>query len=180
MADRYLRRKIEQNWQTLLILLLSVIFLSIVIKNISQIPYQNKHKMQSTIPLKFEYNDKTVKGFVYLSYWVETNRNIDKNLSNRELNNYLKKYGYIDLRNHEDELTMVLKDYSLSKIKNNWYNDLEYFKQNDIYYISNDRKLYNKMKELNFDIALAYEIKKSFFVYLDSTNFAEFVEEHKN
>ena len=180
MADHYLRKRLKNNWQTLLILILSLIFFSIVIKNISQIPYKNQHEMESTAPVKFEYNGKTVRGFVYISYWVETSPGLDRQLSKRELNNYLYEHGYINLRNYKNELIQVLKSYSLTEIKKDWYDDLEYFKQNDIYYINNDRKIYNKINEFDFDIALPYEIKKSFFVYLDTTSFAKFVEEYKN
>ena len=74
----------------------------------------------------------------------------------------------------------TLKSYSLSEIQQNWYDDLEYFRKNDIYYINDDKAISNKIKALNFNIKLPYEIKKSFFVYLDTTSFAEFVNEHQN
>ena len=180
MADRYIRKRLMNNWQTLLIIILAIIFLSIVIKNVSQIPYENQHQMTTTLPLKFEYEGKTVRGFVYTSYWVETERQLDQKLSKRELSQYLNDHGYIKLRPYEDQIIKTLKNYSLTEIKENWYDDLEYFKKNNIYYIQDDKAISNKIKEIHFDIKLPYEIKKSFFVYLDTTAFAEFVNEHQN
>ena len=180
MADRYIRKRLMNNWQTLLIIILAIIFLSIVIKNVSQIPYENQHQMTTTLPLKFEYEGNTVRGFVYTSYWVETERQLDQKLSKRELSQYLNDHGYIKLRPYEDQIIKTLKNYSLIEIKENWYDDLEYFKKNNIYYIQDDKAISNKIKEIHFDIKLPYEIKKSFFVYLDTTAFAEFVNEHQN
>jgi len=180
LADRYIRKRLMNNWQTLLIIILTIIFLSIVIKNISQIPYQNQHQMTTTLPIKFEYKNKTVRGFIYTSYWVETERQLDQKLSKQELSQYLNDHGYIKLRPYEEVIIKTLKSYSLSEIKENWYDDLEYFRKNNIYYINDDKAITNKLKTLNFDIKLPYEIKKSFFVYLDTTSFAEFVNEHQN
>ena len=180
LSDRYIRKRLMHNWQTLLIIILAIIFLSIVIKNVSQIPYQNQHEMTTTLPLKFEYEGKTVRGFVYTSYWVETERQLDQKLSKQELSQYLNKHGYIDLRPYKKEMIKTLKSYSLSEIKENWYDDLEYFQKNDIYYINNDKAISNKLRKINFDIKLPYEIKKSFFVYLDTTAFAEFVKKQEN
>lgn len=179
MADRYIRKRLMNNWQTLLIIILAIIFLSIVIKNVSQIPYQNQHEMTTTLPLKFEYQGKTVRGFVYTSYWVETERQLDQKLSKKELNQYLNDHGYIELRPYKKQIINTLKNYSLTEIKENWYDDLEYFRKNDIYYIQDDKAISNELKNLNFDIKLPYEIKKSFFVYLDTTTFAEFVNEQE-
>lgn len=180
MSDRYIRKRLMNNWQTLLIIILAIIFFSIVIKNISQIPYQNQHQMTTTLPLKFEYEGKTVRGFIYTSYWVETERQLDKKLTKEELNQYLNKHGYINLRPYENKMIKTLKSYSLTEIQENWYDDLDYFRKNDIYYIQDDTAISDKLRDINFDIKLPYEIKKSFFVYLDTTTFAEFVEEHEN
>ncbi|MGM0411643.1 MAG: hypothetical protein ACQEQF_12890 [Bacillota bacterium] len=176
MADNYLKKRIKNNWQTLLILILAIIFFSIVIKNISQIPYKNQHKMTSTFPLTFEYEGKKVKGYVYLSYWVETDRSVDKNLTTKELDRYLQKHGYIELEKYEDKLISSLKNYSLKEINNHWIDDYDFFKQNDTYHIKNDQKLYNDLNKINFDIGLDYELKKSIFVYLEDSEFGKKLE----
>jgi len=177
LSDKFIRKRLKRNADNLIIIILTIIFLSIVVKNIGQIPYQNKHKMTTTLPVKFEYKDTTVRGFVYTSYWVETKRQLDQKLSKKELNKYLNEHGYINLMPYQDEMIKTLKSYSLSEIQQNWYDDLEYFRKNDIYYINDDKAISNKLKEMNFAIKLPYEIKKSFFVYLDSTTFAKFLEE---
>lgn len=176
MADRYLLKRIKRNWQTIVIIILSIIFIGILAKNVGEIPYENRHLQSSTLPLQFEYNDKKVMGFIYAAYWVETKPKIDKNLSPEEMEDYLFEKGYIELRNYKDEFIKTLKTYSLEKMKEEWYDDIEYFRKNNIYYIENDPKLENRLKELNPEIELPYKTKKVFFVYLDSGDFAEFME----
>lgn len=167
---------IKNNWKTLLIILLIIVVGGYIIKNIGEIPYENQHLMNSTYPINFEINDNEMRGFIYLTYWVEADPKKTKEMTATELGYYLRENGYIDLADHKDELIEVLQTYQPEEIKENWMNDYDFFKQRDIYFIDSDDKLMSEMEKQDIDINLKYQLKKMFFVYLNQEKYNEFIE----
>ena len=176
MRDRFLLSIIKNNWKAILILILIILVGGYLIKNIGEIPYENQHMMSSNAPVEFKIEDINMRGFIYLSYWVEADSNITEGMTSNELGDYLMENANIDLNLYKDELVETLKTYSPEEIKENWMNNYDFFKKRDIYYIDNDEKLMEKMKTINVDINLKHQYKKIFFVYLDKEEFNEFIE----
>lgn len=176
MSDRYSLKLIKRNWQGFIIFVIIVIIAWFTLKNIGEIPYENQYLMNSNAPVQFEIKGNEMRGFIYLSYWVEYNPNKTDDMTSYELEDYLIENGYIDIRNYSDQLIEVLKTYNAQEIKENWMDDYEFFKKRNVYFIENDEKLMNKMKELGIDIELDYELKKIFFVYLDQEKYHNFIE----
>ncbi len=176
MRDRFLLSIIKNNWKAILILILIILVGGYLIKNIGEIPYENQHMMSTNAPVEFKIEDINMRGFIYLSYWVEADPNITEGMTSNELGDYLMENADIDLNLYKDELVETLKTYSPEEIKENWMNNYDFFKKRDIYYIDNDEKLMEKMKTINVDINLKHQYKKIFFVYLDKEEFNEFIE----
>lgn len=176
MNDRYLLKVIKQNWKFITVAIVAIVVISFIFKNVGESPYENQHLMNSTIPLEFKYNGVDVHGFVYISYWVKTKPSVEEELNSYELADYLNKHGFIDLEEYRENLIAALKTYSLEEIKDNWYDDYEYFKKRNVYFINNDKKLENLINNTDLSLDLPYDIKKIFFVYLDEKTFAEFAE----
>ena len=174
MRDNYIWSIIKNNWKGLLILLLVIIVGWFTLKNIGEIPYENQHLMNNSTPVKFQIDGNEMRGFIYLSYWVESERNT-KNMTTTELGNYLQENGYIELNDYSKQLVEALKTYSAEEIKANWMNDYESFKKRNVYFIENDDKLMEKMQEIDPDIKLNYQLKKIFFVYLDQEKYNDFI-----
>lgn len=175
MKDRYLLKIIKNNYKTIFISLIIIIIGGIIIKNIGEIPYEDQHLMESRTPVKFTIEGHDMRGFIYLSYWVKTEKNTE-NMSAYEFEDYLHENGYIELNDYSEPLIETLQTYQAEEIKENWMNDYEFFKKRDVYFIENDDKLMGKMKRLDIDINLDYQLKKIFFVYLNQEKYNEFVE----
>lgn len=175
MRDRFVWTIIKNNWKTLLILILILVIGGFVIKNVGEIPYENQHLMNTTHPIQFEINNNEMRGFIYLSYWVQGEPKKTEGMTSNELGNYLMENGHIELANYEDELIKVLQNYDPKEIKENWLNNYDFFKQRDIYFIDGDKKLLEAMKNQDIDINLKYQLKKMFFVYLDQEKYNEFI-----
>lgn len=175
MRDRFVWTIIKNNWKTLLILILILVIGGFIIKNVGEIPYEDQHLMNTTHPIKFEINNKEMRGFIYLSYWVQGEPNKTEVMTSNELGNYLMENGHIELANYEDELIDVLQNYDPEEIKENWLNNYDFFKQRDIYFIDGDQKLLQAMENQDIDINLKYQIKKIFFVYLNQEKYNEFI-----
>ena len=175
LRDRYVWSILKNNWKTLFVALLIIIFGGLILKNIGEIPYENQHLMNNSTPVKFEIGGNEMRGFIYLSYWVESEVDTEK-MTSSELGNYLQKNGYIELDDYSDELIKTLQTYNPAEIKEHWMNDYEFFKKRNVYFIENDEKLMEKMRELDPKIKLNYQLKKMFFVYLDKEKYNEFVE----
>ena len=175
MRDRFVWTIIKNNWKTLLILILILVIGGFVIKNVGEIPYENQHLMNTTHPIQFEINNNEMRGFIYLSYWVQGEPKKTEGMTSNELGNYLMENGHIELANYEDELIDVLQNYDPKEIKENWLNNYDFFKQRDIYFIDGDKKLLEAMKNQDIDINLKYQLKKMFFVYLDQEKYNEFI-----
>ncbi|MCF8000971.1 MAG: hypothetical protein K9K76_03835 [Halanaerobiales bacterium] len=176
MRDRFVWTIIKNNWKTLLILILILVIGGFIIKNVGEIPYENQHLMTSTHPIQFKINNNEMRGFIYLSYWVQADPKITEGMTSNELGNYLMENGHIELANYEDEIIDVLQNYDPKEIKENWMNNYDFFKQRDIYFIDGDKKLLEAMKNQDIDINLKYQLKKMFFVYLDQEKYNEFIE----
>ncbi len=176
MRDRYLFSIIKNNWKAILILILIIVVGGYLIKNIGEIPYENQHMMTTTAPVEFEIEDVNMRGFIYLSYWVEGEPKKTQNMTSNELGDYLMENAHIDLNLYKDELVQTLKTYGPKEIKENWMNNYDFFKKRDIYYIDNDEKLMDEMKTIDVDINLKHQFKKIFFVYLDKEEYNEFIE----
>ncbi|MFW5787592.1 MAG: hypothetical protein ACOCV3_04940 [Halanaerobiales bacterium] len=177
MSKGYFRLIIKRNLKAIILLIFIIIIASIIINKIGTMSYENRHLMESNIPVEFSYEGKDVQGFIYLSYWVHVDNETEKSLSKQELNDYLLENGYIDLKHYREPLIKSLKDQPLANIKENWKNDYEFFKKNDIYFIENDPDLMEKIKEEEVNINLPYELKKIFFVYLEDSEFSSFIGE---
>ncbi len=175
LRDRFVWTIIKNNWRTLLISLLIIIIGGIIIKNVGEIPYEDQHLMNSTTPIQFNIDGNEMRGFIYLSYWVEAEKNTE-NMTSYELGEYLQKNGYIELDNYKESLIETLKTYEAEDIKENWMNDYEFFKKRNVYFIEDDEKLMDKMEEIDVNINLKYQLKKIFFVYLDQEKYNEFVD----
>ncbi|HMA59368.1 MAG TPA: hypothetical protein VKN64_03665 [Halanaerobiales bacterium] len=175
MRDRFVWTIIKNNWRTLLISLLIIIIGGIIIKNVGEIPYEDQHLMNSTTPIQFNIDGNEMRGFIYLSYWVEAEKNTE-NMTSYELGEFLQKNGYIELDNYKESLIETLKTYEAEDIKENWMNDYEFFKKRNVYFIEDDEKLMDKMEEIDVNINLKYQLKKIFFVYLDQEKYNEFVD----
>ena len=180
MADRYFRKTLKRNWKTLVIIVICIITAGFIIKNIGEMPYENKHMRTSTLTLKFNYNDKDVRGFVYASYWVRTRDETENKMSPDELDDYLHKHGYLNLNDLRGKIISTLKSYSLEEIRQEWYDDYEYFKTRNIYFIENDKKLEKVIESADLNLDLPFELKKVFFVYMDRSSFAEYMENREN
>ena len=154
MRDRFLLSIIKNNWKAILILILIILVGGYIIKNVGEIPYENQHMMTTTAPVQFEIEDIDMRGFIYLSYWVEADPKITESMTSNELGNYLMKNAHIDLNLYKDELIETLKTYSPEEIKENWMNNYDFFKKRDIYYIENDEKLMEEMETLDVEINL--------------------------
>lgn len=176
MSDKYSLKLIKRNWKGFIIFLIIVIIAWFTLKNIGEIPYENQYLMNSNTPVQFEIKGNEMRGFIYLSYWVEYDSKNKDDMTGYELENYLNENGYINIKNYRDQLIEVLKTYNAQEIKENWMDDYEFFKKRNVYFIENDEKLMNKMKELDIDIKLDYELKKIFFVYLNEDKYNEFIE----
>jgi hypothetical protein len=179
MADRYLRKIIKRNWKTLVILILILIVTSFVVKNVSEIPYENRYMLNTTYPLEFELDGKDVRGFIYIEYWLKTKEGELDGMTENEIDNYLYEHGYIDLSKKEDQIISTLKTYSIEKIKENWSNDVEYILKNNSYFVSNDPILQKMIQEEDMNIDLSYEVKKALFVYMKKGEFGQHIEKIK-
>jgi len=176
MRSSYIGTIIKRNWKPLLILVLIFIVGGYFLKNLGEIPYENQHLMNSSTPVKFKINGNEIRGFLYLSYWVETDPKEVKGFSTYELDDYISEHGYIDLQIYQEELIQTLKSYNTEQIKENWMDDYEFFKKKNVYYIDNDKKLMNTLKKFNLDVDLDYQLKKIFFVYLNIEKYNNFIE----
>ncbi|MCF8008190.1 MAG: hypothetical protein K9K32_00365 [Halanaerobiales bacterium] len=175
MSDRYLSNIIKKNFKIILIFILVILLIGFVIKNIGEIPYEDQHLMNTTTPVQFEIKGNEIRGFIYLSYWVQADSNKTNQMNSTEFGNFLLENGYIDLRKYKDSLITTLKTYNPDQIKESWMNDYQFFKKRNVYFIDNDNKLMNTMKKQEIDINLNYHLKKIFFVYLDKEKYNEFI-----
>ena len=180
MADRYFRKILKRNWKTLVIIVICIFAASFIIKNIGEMPYENRHMRTSTLTLNFKYKGKDVRGFVYASYWVRTKDETENKLSPDELDDYLTKNGYLDLSDLQGKIISSLKSYSLEEIREDWYDDYEYFKTRNIYFIENDKKLEKVIENSDLNLDLPFELKKVFFVYMDRSSFAEYMKNRES
>ncbi|ACL70489.1 hypothetical protein [Halothermothrix orenii] len=167
MGDRYLIRIIKQNWKFIVVMMIVIIIGGIIIKNVAEIPYENKHKMETRLPVEFEYNNQTIKGFIYVVYWVETDPEVVGDMVVNELERYLVKNGSINLNPLKNQFIRTLKSYSIKEIKNKCYSERQFFELRDDYYMDNDPVLKKIVTGNRFSIPFKYEIKKVFFVYLE-------------
>jgi hypothetical protein len=135
--------------------------------------------MNTRHPVQFEINNNEMRGFIYLSYWVQGEPKKTEEMTTSELGNYLIEKGQIELANYEDELINTLQNYDPEEIKDSWMNDYEFFKNRNVYFIDNDEKLMKEMENQDIDINLKYQLKKIFFVYLNQEKYNEFVESLK-
>lgn len=175
MSDRYISNIIRNNFKNILIFILVILLAGFVIKNIGEIPYEDQHLMNTTTPVQFEIKGNEMRGFIYLSYWVQADSKKTNKMSSTELGNFLLDNGDIDLTKHKDRLINTLKTYNPDQIKESWMNDYQFFKKRNVYFIDNDNKLMDTMKEQDIGINLEYQLKKIFFVYLDLEKYNEFI-----
>ncbi len=175
MRDRFVWTIIKNNWKSLLIFILILVIGGFIIKNIGEIPYEDQHLMNTTHPIQFEINNNEMRGFLYLSYWVQLDPKKTEGTNTSELGHYLMKNGHIELSNYEDELINELQNYNSEEIQGNWMDDYEFFKKRNVYFIDSDQKLMKAMKKQDIDINLKYQLKKIFFVYLDEEKYNEFI-----
>jgi hypothetical protein len=179
MKDGYVWNSIKNNWKSILIFILILVVGGFIIKNIGEIPYEDQHLMNTRHPVQFEINNNEMRGFIYLSYWVQGEPKKTEEMTTSELGNYLIEKGQIELANYEDELINTLQNYDPEEIKDSWMNDYEFFKNRNVYFIDNDEKLMKEMENQDIDINLKYQLKKIFFVYLNQEKYNEFVESLK-
>ena len=179
MGDRYLRKIIRRNWKTLVILIVILIITGFTVKNIGEIPYEDRYMLNSTYPLEFEHQGKTIRGFIYADYWVTVEQEEIEGMSEVEIDDYLFDHGYINLGNKKDKIIAKLKTYSMDKIKENWYNDVDFILKNNPYFISNDPELEKSLKKLEFNVDIQPMFKKVVFVYMQRGEFGEYMERLK-
>lgn len=176
MKDRFVWNFFRKNWKSLLIFILLLLVVSLIVKNVGEIPYEDQYLMESTTPVQFTIQGNEMRGFVYLSYWVEGEPKKTEGMTTTELGNYLLENGQIDLRDFREPLVEVLQTYNAQEIRENWMDDYEFFKKRNVYFIENDEKLLDRFKELDVEINLRHQYKKMFFVYLNQEKYKEFIE----
>lgn len=176
MKNGFVWTIIKNNWKSLLIFILILVIGGFILKNIGEIPYEDQHLMTNNHPVQFKIDNREMRGFIYLSYWVQGDPKKTEGMTTSELGNYLMENGHIELSNYEDELIKELQNYDPEEIKENWMNDYDFFTKRNIYFIDSDKKLMKEMKKQDIDINLNYQLKKIFFVYLDQEKYNDFIE----
>lgn len=173
MADNYFTKVFRKNWKFIIAGIIIIIIIGFVFKNVGEMPYENQHLMSSRLTVDFNHQGTQIRGFLYVSYWVETEPEVTA-LPTSQLRDYLYKHGRLDLDHLREKLIAELKTYSLEEIMNQWYSDYQYFKSRDIYFIKNDSRLEKFLKRQNLKLDLPFQIKKVFFVYLDEETFSDY------
>src|SRR6056297_1701141 len=146
MRSSYIGTIIKRNWKPLLILVLIFIVGGYFLKNLGEIPYENQHLMNSSTPVKFKINGNEIRGFLYLSYWVETD---PKEIKENWMDDYeffkKKNVYYID---NDKKLMNTLKKFNLDV-------DLDYQLKKIFFVYLNIEKYNNFIESVNYS-ALKY------------------------
>lgn len=72
MADNYFTKVFRKNWKFIIAGIIIIIIIGFVFKNVGEIPYENQHLMSSRLTVDFNHQGTQIRGFLYVSYWVET------------------------------------------------------------------------------------------------------------
>ncbi len=169
MSDIYLKKRIKNNWKMILVVSVLILIAAFGIYKFSRSNYNNMHKMSNTLNVTFDYKGETLKGFLFVSYWVEVDPKIEKEMSEKEFNHYLNKNAVIKLDKIENELVNTIQNYTIEELKEKGYTDEKYIMSRDkTQNMDSDPVLEKLIKNENFKLDFPYEIKNTYFVYMTS------------
>lgn len=166
MADTYVRKIIKRNWKGILIFAISVLVLGFIVKNVGEIPYENRYQRETTHPIQFHKDDERLRGFVNVVYWVKTPSGKFNDMTEEEVEDYLDDHANLELKKYEDKIIASLKNYTDKEIEEYWYDETSYFLRNNPYFTDTDPKMKELLGEFNLNDEFKYEIKRTYFVYL--------------